>query len=254
MSYYTLIRQHEHDDRKRFTHYWPTYGYCVHCSVPDTEESAVPGRAYNYSTKSTNPYSIAAVSLRQAIGRRAVQKKFDTHNITINAAKKEKMAKYKPAAGRRTKNRNSKGRRLYLGGEMDVHEAKMANWESDCIMYEDDVWVEDGNYGGERTGWNDGEPAIGCYDACYEQLGDDVIEATDEELRAMGLLYDSEEEEYEHDTPSSTNEVLTALSTPLVMPRTPMSEAADLDELWIVVEDRRLPVDERGEWDIVSEF
>ncbi|KAF3929522.1 hypothetical protein ABW19_dt0203290 [Dactylella cylindrospora] len=234
--HYTLTQISKHQP---LLHTFWERRYCHICATQP--EPPLPWECYTTST--TNPFSKQAITSRDDLSRAEVMRGYDTHSITVNAAKREKMAKYKPSAPRRTKSRNTKGRRFFLDEEMDLDEARMVNLDKIYNFEEDDLWRE------EYECWQEGIDRENCpYMWPTKEKAVEAGDVSDEELRAMGLLYDSEDEAL----PEITNDVATVPCTPLVMPRTPTSEA-DLDELWIVVEERR-PIAERGEWDILSEF
>lgn len=67
----------------------------------------------------------------------------------------------------------------------------------------------------------------------------------------MGLLYDSEDD---HESVMEIQGPATPVSRTPYMTAVSFLSDSDLDELWEIVEGRRLPVEMRGEWDIVSEF
>ncbi|KAF3926906.1 hypothetical protein ABW20_dc0105490 [Dactylellina cionopaga] len=215
---------------------------------PSTRPSPIPEETAleRYEAPSTNPY-VLQINPRP---RGALLPTFSNVKLSNTNPKMTREKQTKVVVGRKMKSRNLKGTRIRLEEDMDLSQARMENWdryynseadEARYLDWDDEYELENGEY--LRTIF----PSLRDFAedrALGEVLGD-------EELRAMGLLYDSEDE-HEHDV-ETVDQAFTVPCTSMVAPRTPASEA-DFDELWELVEGRRLPTEERGEWDIVSEF
>lgn len=158
----------------------------------------------------------------------------------------ERVARGKKMRGRK------KGWGRDFGEEMDVEQARLINWENEQNFERHDVVFEENRLTEDEV--EHGEYLKTLFPGFRGRgLAEEVVAVGDQELRDMGILYDSSEDE---------NDRSRGPSTPVSVPLTPHMTAtampflsdADLDELWEMVEGRRLPVEMRGEWDIVSEF
>ncbi|EPS41248.1 hypothetical protein H072_4871 [Dactylellina haptotyla CBS 200.50] len=242
----TLREQHrpnKHSDFER--------KYCLHCFGAN-KSSPRPETPWEiYETASANPYAIQVLTDKCAKTRRDILSSLNTKKVPSTNPKMTREKQTKAIVGRKNRSRNLKGTRVPFDDEMDIHQARLLNIdreyndEEDLIYYDHEIF----------------EPSkiekIEYLRAIFPDLRDIAEDmalgdaASDEDLKAMGLLYDSEDE-HEHfmETP---NQAVPVSCTPLFSPMTPTYES-DLDELWEIIQGRLLPVEERGEWDIVSEF
>ncbi|KAK6539987.1 hypothetical protein TWF694_008820 [Orbilia ellipsospora] len=158
--------------------------------------------------------------------------------------------------GRKMRGRHLKNTRARLEEDMDLDDARVVNEE-----WGRDPWCCEQCYDFVMNANNDNLENIEYLREVFPDVKDlakkEVYfgeEASDEDLKAMGLLYDSEEAE-------KVMQVLneTALYTSLVLPRATVYESdsesdSELDELWEIVGGKRQPVEEGSEWDVMSEF
>ncbi|KAK6353046.1 hypothetical protein TWF696_005037 [Orbilia brochopaga] len=172
-----------------------------------------------------------------------------------------------------SKGRSLKGRRAWLDGEMDIDDAKLVNWDHEMNFERDDVWEQELCDGSDDEGQLEQLrtlfPDAQVGGEKNTNLGDAL---SDEDLRALGLLYDSPDEEAEMELAHSTHshshphicEHIEAVmermpDTPRATPYTPegsAADAADMDEVWVIVGERvvRVVPEAPSEWDVVSEY
>lgn len=145
--------------------------------------------------------------------------------------------------------------------EMDLDQARLINWENEQnferhdVVFEEDWPTEDEVIYGEYLKTVFPEFRAALKDRLRKGLMEDQKVVSDQELRNMGLLYDSnsDSEEEQERALESRGPNTPVSRTPYLTPMSFLSDS-DLDELWEIVEGRRLPVEMRGEWDIISEF
>ncbi|KAF3913865.1 hypothetical protein ABW21_db0203191 [Orbilia brochopaga] len=195
---------------------------------------------------------------------RSTVDRYGADAVVVTANKKNKGSK----------GRNLKGRRTWLDDEMDVHDADLLNWDHEMNFERRDVYEEREEL---KYGEADEEQLARLRtlfpDAHVDRtrnvdMGDAL---SDEDLRALGLLYDSPEEDAEMEGTHSTHshshphicEHIEAVmenmpDTPRATPYTPdgsATDARDMDELWVIVGEQVVRVPEvPSEWDVVSEY
>ncbi|KAK6332025.1 hypothetical protein TWF718_002563 [Orbilia javanica] len=224
--------------------------YCTWCH-PTKGSVNTPTAAVPAETICSNPYALQILSQK-------TPSKPKMMTMMIREGVDERVTVGKKSRRRKG---NSAGRDYYE--EMDLDQARLINWETDQNFERDDVFYADTSVTEDQIVHRE---FLRTVFPGFREL-DDRLErgrgymqgvglgswVSDQELRDMGLLYDSEEdEEHEHvmedqgpATPVACTPYITAMS---------LASDSDLDELWELVEGRRLPVEMRGEWDIISEF
>ncbi|KAF3913119.1 hypothetical protein AA313_de0202007 [Arthrobotrys entomopaga] len=161
--------------------------------------------------------------------------------------------------GRKMRGRHLKHTRIRLEDDMDLEDARMVN-----IEHERGPWCCEYCYDAAVNAHNDDLENVEYLRQVFPEVRDiakreDYIgeAVSDEDLKAMGLLYDSEEAEQ---VMQALNEKTLYTYTSLVLPRSATvyesdSESdSDLDEVWELVGGKRSPVEEGSEWDVMSEF
>ncbi|EWC47124.1 hypothetical protein DRE_03493 [Drechslerella stenobrocha 248] len=188
------------------------------------------------------------------------------------------VAVTKKRNGKGGKARNLKGRRAWLDAEMDVEDARLQNVEREATVdVEDEEETEEEVMGQEVMGQE--YLATLFPDASFPRRTVDAGNVlggalSDEVLREMGLLYDSDEEdvrtiersyvgELAGDEPGDGSDDESAVpDTPLVRaagtPAPELEAAMDMDELWVIIGEQVVrvarPVEEGTDWDVVSEL
>ncbi|KAK6524871.1 hypothetical protein TWF281_011772 [Arthrobotrys megalospora] len=251
-AHYTLIHKPQHRPSK---HTSSQRAYCHWCRQNNNTTSEHPWE--QYETICSNPYAIQILTDKTSLSRQAVLNSMMNNSKNTNKNPKmiqdstattatERMA---VAVGRKSKGRKRVGRGY--DDEMDLDQARLINWEADKNFERRDVIFEENEPTMDEV--VHGEYLRTIFPSFRERVEDAALGGvvTDQELRDMGLLYDSDDE---HEHFMETQEPATPVAcTPYMTPRSPVSDS-DLDELWELVEGRRLPVEMRGEWDILSEF
>ncbi|KAJ6263552.1 hypothetical protein Dda_2116 [Drechslerella dactyloides] len=217
--------------------------------------------------------------------RTAVNRDCDAVVVAVN--KKQKGAK----------GRNLKGRRVWLDDEMDIDGAKSLNWDHEMNFERDDAREAEFYDSISLTedeidrllctpvmdAQDDSEPEADLGNAlsdevgaaiaisCGESVGWNANVSLQQDLRALGILYDSADEDADvepakqsFDTHTHICEHIEAVlesipGTPRAVPYTPGSSAADtadMDEVWVIVGERvvRVAPEAPSEWDVVSEY
>ncbi|KAK6346272.1 hypothetical protein TWF730_010602 [Orbilia blumenaviensis] len=252
-AHYTLIHKPQHRASKHTA--WEKK-FCTYCQPPNSsspEAKSLPWE--HYETICSNPFAIQILTDKTSLSRQAVLNSMLSANNNRKTAPKmvDPLSERATVVGRKAKGRKRSGRDY--SDEMDLYQARLINCDSDLNFERDDViWEEDGPTEDELVHGEYLKTVFPGFRAAVLSpravVGEPV---SDEELRAMGLLYDSEDE-HEHEHPMMGS-VTPVSCTPFLRPVSPGSDSGDdMDELWEFVEDRRLPVEMRGEWDIVSEF
>ncbi|KAF3181466.1 hypothetical protein TWF788_006466 [Orbilia oligospora] len=250
--------------------------HCTWCHPPAKSKGAVGPSAktstsweQQYEPICSNPYALELLPKKTSLSRQAVLNSMMLSSRNINTTPKmiesSSPSGEKVTIGKKTKSRRkgNLGWRDY-NEEMDLDQARLINWENEQnferhdVVFEEDWPTEDEVVYGEYLKTVFPEFRAALKERLRNSKG--LVEADRRgELRDMGLLYDSNSDsdsdsEEEQERALESRGPNTPISrTPYLTPMSFLSDS-DLDELWEIVEGRRLPVEMRGEWDIISEF
>ncbi|KAK6506088.1 hypothetical protein TWF506_011011 [Arthrobotrys conoides] len=263
---YTLIHKPQHRPNL------PDHNqkYCTWCHPAKGVNPEKASTSWEqYETICSNPYALEILTQKKSLSRQAVinSMMLSSRNSLSTTTTTPKMieSNERVTVGKKTKNRKKGNAGRDYHEEMDLDQARLINWENEQnferhdVVHEENWPTEDEVLHGEylKTVF----PEFRVMKERFRRglVGEVVLGGgvSDQELRNMGLLYDSgsdeEEEEEDQYFPEMQDPSTPVSRTPYLTPMSFLSDS-DLDELWEIVEDRRLPVEMRGEWDIISEF
>ncbi|KAF3312820.1 hypothetical protein TWF173_006851 [Orbilia oligospora] len=244
--------------------------HCTWCHPPAKSKGVGPPTSceQQYEPICSNPYALEILTKKTSLSRQAVLNSMMLSSRNIHTTPKmiesssPSSSGEKVTIGKKTKSRRkgNMGWRDY-NEEMDLDQARLINWENEQnferhdVVFEEDWPTEDEVVYGEYLKTVFPEFRASLKDRLRKGLMEDQKVVSDQELRNMGLLYDSNSDsEEEQERALESRGPNTPISrTPYLTPMSFLSDS-DLDELWEIVEGRRLPVEMRGEWDIISEF